>query len=86
MSSWAQAAWIVKKIQKNFDFSTEIQKYINQLGPLATNIVNIENNLQDLEDDINNLTVVATKTNDNKPNINPSIQYKEGTLWLILES
>jgi len=53
MSSWPEAVWIVKKIQKNFDFSSELNYYTMQLNELNTRV----NNLIDrVSTDENNLT------------------------------
>ena len=53
MSSWPEAVWIVKKIQKNFDFSSELNYYTVQLNELNTRV----NNLIDrVSTDENNLT------------------------------
>jgi len=34
MSSWSEAVWVVKKLQKNFDFSSEITYYTQNLNTL----------------------------------------------------
>lgn len=94
MSAWTQAAWIVKKIQKNFDFSAEINNYIEQLEGLLPDINNIDeelsilqNKIDNFEQDFNNITIVAKRTNNDKPAGYENYEiddFKNGTLWLIL--
>lgn len=96
MSAWPEAVWIVKNIQKNFDFNNELNVYTAQLNSLNTRI----NNLIDrITTDENNLSQTAatlegrTVTFFGKPDTeNPNVprqedlpaNYGKGTIWLVL--
>ena len=93
MSAWPEAAWIVKKLQKNFDFSEQITYYTRNLNELNTmvnglntSVINLNNSLQQVEAqiDLSASVIRATKTSGGLPNT--SDNYTKGTLWLILKS
>lgn len=88
MSSWPQAVWIVKKLQKNFDFGEQITYYTQNLNTLNDRIINLNSNLTDLENNIQKdlslraSAFVASKVNDN-PDISQDITYSKGTIWFV---
>lgn len=99
MSSWSQAVWVVKKLQKNFDFNQQINYYVQNLNTLngrvnalndrivekESSINNFNTNLQSAKAEINtvNSTIRATSKN-NSPNGYNNEQYAKGTIWLVL--
>lgn len=84
MSAWPEAAWIVKKLQKNFDFVSQLNYYTIRLNTLNNRI----NTLIDcVENDENNLrgrtiTFISTATNG-QPTDLPN-NYGDGTIWLVI--
>lgn len=92
MSSWPEAVWIVKKIQKNFDFSSELNYYTMQLNELNTRVNNLidrvstdENNLIQLTATLEGKTTTFfSEANGNVPKNLPS-NYGKGTIWLVLK-
>ena len=91
MSSWPQAVWIVKKLQKNFDFSEQITYYTQNLNTLNDRIINLNSNLVGLEDSLSDSqedlslrasAFIAKKKNDGTPN-KQNIIYSKGTIWFI---
>ena len=100
MSAWPQAAWIVKKLQKNFDFSGQITYYTQNLNTLngRVNALNsaiaadesvvdeLEDNLAVIEQQIDTMTSVIRATSQGGlPEGYSSSEYTKGTLWLILK-
>ena len=100
MSAWPQAAWIVKKLQKNFDFSSEITYYTQNLNTLngrvntlndvvaadADTISGLEGELADVEQQINQMssTIRAVSVNG-LPQGYTTNDYSKGTIWLVLK-
>lgn len=98
MSSWSEAVWVVKKLQKNFDFTSEITYYTQNLNTLngrvnALNskiaddqalITTLQNKLDEEKESIKDMssTIVAINTNG-VPNGDSSKVYSKGTIWLI---
>lgn len=91
MSSWPQAVWIVKKLQKNFDFGEQITYYTQNLNTLNDRIINLNSNLTGLESNLENVqedlslrvsAFVAGKVNDN-PDISQDTTYSKGTIWFV---
>ena len=101
MSAWPQAAWIVKKLQKNFDFSSEITYYTQQLNTLngRVNALNSaiaadESVMEALEEDLNTTkqqidkmasVICAIKSQSGTPEGYGPGDYAKGTLWLVLK-
>lgn len=92
MSAWPEAAWIVKKLQKNFDFGEQINYYTRNLNTLNdrvnglnTSVVNLSQNLQQTKEqiDLSASVIKATKKNDGSPA--STVSYTKGTLWLVLK-
>lgn len=93
MSAWPEAAWIVKKLQKNFDFSEQITYYTRDLNSLRTEVNNLNISVENLNNslqqkkaqiDLSASVIRATKNNTGLPNT--SDNYTKGTLWLVLKS
>ena len=92
MSAWPEAAWIVKKLQKNFDFSEQIEYYtrnlntlngrVNDLNTIVTGFNTILEQKQ-AQIDLTASMIRATKTNSGMPNTTDN--YTKGTLWLVLK-
>lgn len=91
MSSWPQAVWIVKKLQKNFDFGEQITYYTQNLNTLNdriislnSNLTGLEGNLEDVQQDLSARAsaFVATKVNGN-PDIDQDVTYSKGTIWFV---
>lgn len=100
MSAWPQAAWIVKKLQKNFDFSSEITYYTQNLNTLngRVNALNsaiaadevvmeaLEDNLDIIEQQIDKMaSVIRAKSQSGVPEGTSPSDYAKGTLWLVLK-
>lgn len=101
MSAWPQAAWIVKKLQKNFDFSEQITYYTQNLTALNNRVNNLNDIIQNNQDTISilnqrienikqqtylmNSAIRAKKSTNNLPEGYDSTQYSVGTIWLILK-
>ena len=95
MSAWPEAVWIVKNIQKNFDFSTELNYYTTQLNSLNSRINNLidrvaadENNLNETAAALEGRTVTFfSEPSTENPNIpeNLPTDYGKGTIWLVLK-
>ncbi len=93
MSAWPEAVWIVKKLQKNFDFSEQITYYTRDLNELNTmvnglnaSVINLNNSLQQKEEQIDLSASVIRATKDSAGLPNTSDNYTKGTLWLVLKS
>lgn len=100
MSAWPQAAWIVKKLQKNFDFSGEITYYTQNLNTLngRVNALNsaiaadevvmeaLEDNLDIIEEQIDKMaSVICAESQNGVPKDFSPNDYTKGTLWLVLK-
>lgn len=91
MSSWPQAVWIVKKLQKNFDFGNQITYYTQNLNTLNDRIINLNSNLTGLENNLEDTqeslslrasAFVAKKVNGN-PDVSQGVTYSKGTIWFV---
>lgn len=92
MSAWPEAAWIVKKLQANFDFSQQISNYTYGLNTLNGKVNTLNSTVSGLSSDIDTaksnlenraVTIVATKLNNtNVPNTSRS--YGQGTIWVVI--
>lgn len=101
MSAWPEAAWIVKKLQKNFDFSEQITYYTQNLTALNNRVNELNDTIENDEDIISalntrienmkqqtqsmNSTIRARKDGNNLPEGYDDTQYNTGTIWLILK-
>ena len=90
MSAWPEAVWIVKKLQKNFDFSEQLDYYTRNLNnlngrvnTLNTTIINMAEDLENTKQiiDLTASVIMATKQSDGNPS--SSASYTKGTLWLV---
>lgn len=92
MSAWPEAVWIVKNIQKNFDFNNELNVYTTQLNSLNTRINNLidrittdENNLSQTAATLEGRTVTfASQANEQGTPVDLPTNYGKGTIWLVL--
>lgn len=92
MSVWPEAAWIVKKLQKNFDFGEQINYYTRNLNTLNdrvnglnTTVANLSQNLQQTKEQIDLSASVIRAVKDNNGLPSSTVGYTEGTLWLVLK-
>lgn len=99
MSAWSQAVWIVKKLQKNFDFSKQINSYTFGLNTLnatvntlndrvatdEANINNFNNQITQVKNQILNraVTLVATKKSSGNEP-DTTKSYDDGAIWLVI--
>ena len=98
MSSWSEAVWVVKKLQKNFDFSSEITYYTQNLNTLngrvnalnstviadAAVLEGLDTQIDDMQDTLNTrCTTISAKSVNGLPQGYDSSQYSKGTIWLI---
>lgn len=94
MSSWSEAAWVISELQKNFDFSSDITYYTQNLNTLNTRVINLNNQVDNLEDilaetqdDLINRasSFIAKKTNGGQPDSTnlPNLTYSKGTIWFV---
>ena len=92
MSVWPEAVWIVKKLQKNFDFSEQIEYYTRNLNTLNGRVNDLNTTVAELNTtleqkqaqiDLTASVIRATKKNNGMPNTSDS--YTKGTLWLVLK-
>ena len=86
MSAWPQAVWIVKKLQKNFDFTDTVNYYTVQLNTLNGRINNLIDRVENDERELTSrvVTFFSTANSDNTPS-NPPSDYGKGTIWLVLK-
>ena len=86
MSAWPEAVWIVKRIQKNFDFTSQLNQYTIQLNRLDAKVNTLIDRVDTDEKRMASRTVtfVSTATNG-VPSTVPS-NYGVGTLWLVAKS
>lgn len=54
MSAWSEAAWIVQKLQKNFDLSEDIRIFNTNINGLNTKINDVDEVFDDLNNYVNN--------------------------------
>lgn len=86
MSSWPQAVWIVKKIQKNFDFTQAINDYENKLYNLDRKVdglidrVSTDENLY--SDRVTTFVSTESTVNRGIP-ANPPSNLGKGAIWLV---
>ena len=95
MSSWPEAVWIVKKLQRNFDFSSQITFYTNNLNTLNdrilqlnSNVVSLEGQIDTLDDSLNaKVSSFVAKNNGTSanpiPNVGSSTTFAKGTIWFV---
>ena len=98
MSSWSEAVWVVKKLQKNFDFSSEITYYTQNLNTLngrinalnstviadAAVIEGLNTQIDDMQATLDNrCTTISAKNVNGLPQGYDSSQYSKGTIWLV---
>lgn len=86
MSAWPEAVWIVKKLQKNFDFTSELNYYTTLLNDLNSRINTLIDRVNTDETNISSRTVTFVSTATNGVPTNPPTNYGVGTLWLVSKS
>ena len=91
MSNWPQAVWIVKKLQKNFDFSQEIEGFMTALSNLNIKLstdevimAGLEGRLETEKTTINErcTTFIDQANTDGTPK-NYTSGFSKGTIWLV---
>lgn len=83
MSSWSEAVWVVRKLQKNFDFSQEITKYETKLYNLDVRINNLIDRVEQDENDLKGMIVTFISTKTNGLPTNPPPYLKKGAIWFV---
>lgn len=87
MSNWPQAVWIVRKLQKNFDFDAKFNSYTSQFNNNATMIngyiAQTKTNVDTLKNKV--MTFASTKDGNNNTPADPPSNFGNGTVWFILE-
>lgn len=102
MSSWSEAVWIVKKLQKNFDFTNQITRYTQSLNNTNGNVNRLNDEVAECNNKVENFnneldrvvaqldikcsTISARETSNGSPEGYSSQQYAKGTIWLIQKS
>ena len=93
MSSWSEAVWVVKKLQKNFDFQQDIKLYTQDLNDLNKRVNTLKDTvttdevaLDSLRIELDNKVVTIRDTigNNGLPSSTPSESYGEGAIWFIV--
>lgn len=76
-NDWAEAAWVVKTLQKKFKLNENAKEYTEKLN-------NIQNNIDSII--LQKLTIVDTETEDHVPSnyADTSEQPYQDTIWFIL--
>ena len=91
MSAWPEAAWIVKKIQKNFDFEDILNEYVRNLNSLNSRInslntivLGFNEQLEQAEEQAElSASVIRAVSENGSPA--STLGYSKGTLWLVLK-
>ena len=92
MSSWSEAVWVVKKLQKSMNFSQQILGYttslnnlnqrVNELNQDIINKTNIIDNIQNQI--INKNTVIeAQKREGNVPDTTE--EFSNNAIWFVIQ-
>ena len=93
MSSWSEAVWVVKKLQKNFDFQQDIKLYTQNLNDLNRRVNTLNDTvatdeaaLANLRTELTNriVTIRDTVGNDGLPSSVSSDSYGKGAVWFIV--
>lgn len=93
MSSWSEAVWVVKKLQKNFDFQQDIKLYTQDLNDLNRRVNTLNDTvatdeaaLANLKTELTNrvVTIRDTVGNDGLPSNVSSDNYGKGAVWFIV--
>ena len=92
MSAWPEAVWIVKKLQKNFDFDQQIDIYTNVLNNVNATVNRLNDRVADDEATLATLRADLTsrattiravkKSSTNEPDTTET--YGKGTIWFIV--
>lgn len=94
MSAWPEAVWIVKKLQSNFNFTSQLSRYTDQLNALNSRINGLidrvsldENNLESTRASLQNkvVTFFADSSNGIPTGSNLPDSFGKGTIWLVTE-
>lgn len=94
MSAWPEAVWVVKKLQQNFNFTSQLNRYTDQLNALnlringlidrvSTDEDNLENTKTILENKI--VTFFANSEEGNPSGTELPDNFGKGTIWLVTE-
>ncbi len=92
MSAWPEAVWIVKKLQSNFNFTSQLNRYTDQLNALNSRINGLidkvsldENNLESTRAILQNkmVTFFAESNNGIPTGSNLPDSFEKGTIWLV---
>lgn len=79
MSAWSEAVWIVKRLEQNFNFENQIDQYVGILNQARTDINNLKNSLDNINEAI---TIDAYENSSGNPDT--GITPTEGAIWFIL--
>lgn len=80
MSVWPQAVWIVRKLQKQFDFQAQIKIYTDRLDQLDERINNLSASIENIP--INSQVIIG-KENNTTGNPDFLTAWEKWTTWLI---
>lgn len=86
MSAWPEAAWIVNKLQKNFDVSAQIVSFNNSINGLNGQINTVGDNLETFINNIDTTVLsnqVITIASVNQPSTS---NVKNGAIWFKVRS
>ena len=85
MSAWPEAVYIIKKLQKNFDFEQDIKIYTQNLNTLNGRVNTLNDSVAAVAAQIRtkNSTIRAVKKNG-APDTSES--YEKGTVWLVVDT
>lgn len=94
MSSWSQAVWVVKQLQKSFELDKQIDDFIEKINELNLQVnTSIIQKVNDLIDDIQDMpsTIIDEVETDEEGKITPKNHYTDsekspvdGVIWLIV--
>lgn len=91
MSNWPEAVWVVKKLEKYFNFDDDINNYRNQLNGIIPQINELNSkaealssSLEEKESYLDTLasSFISTKNSSSTPS-DITIEPTKGTIWFI---
>ena len=91
MSSWSEAVWVVKKLEKYFNFDDDIDNYRNQLNGIIPQInelnsktETLSSSLEEKESYLDTLasSFISTKNSSDAPS-DITIEPTRGTIWFV---
>ena len=91
MSNWPEAVWVVKKLEKYFNFDDDIDNYRNQLNGIIPQInelnsktETLSSSLEEKESYLDTLasSFISTKNSSDAPSV-ITIEPTRGTIWFV---